>query len=704
MRLLFLALSLIVLAPAAAAQSQTTLYPGLSGQPLLDAIRADYAPVLTLGYNPARDSLYTYEQRTHGQLCGAYTRFCITLTAGVDASTDAFNKGVNAEHTWPQSMGAGSEPAKSDMHHLFPAKANVNSSRSNVPYGEIPDAETDGWYREASSQSNIPTVFLDEWSEKDNDHPDPAWTGRFEPREDHAGNAARAVFYFAAVYPNEVAGAGAWPFFDVQKDDLIVWHYQDPVDAAEDARSLWISMKQGTDNPFVLDSTLARRAFGLSGVPGGGDPPPPPPPGPSADVWVNEIHYDNDGTDTGEGFEIAGLAGSSLAGWSVALYNGNGGTAYSTVALSGTIPDQQGGYGTMWFAKSSIQNGAPDGLALVDDTGAVVQFLSYEGAMTATDGPAVGTTSSDLGVSETSSTPIGQSLQLGGQGTTSSDFAWEAPQGATPGAPNANQTLGDGTAPPPAVAAWINEFHYDDSGSDQNEGIEIAGTAGLDLSGWSVALYNGNGGTVYATRALSGSIDDEGAGLGAVWFATSGIQNGAPDGFALVDADGDVLQFLSYEGVLTAASGPAAGMTSVDVGVSESSGSNKNHSLQLGGTGSSYDDFSWQGPVRHTRGKVNRNQTFSGAAKTTSVEGLVVATPEVSVFPSPVALGRALRIHVDADEASATLYDALGREVRRAGGTAPSLFVSTDGLSAGVYVVRVETAGAVVTRTVTVVR
>ena len=40
-------------------------------------------------------------------------------------------------------------------------------------------------------------------------------------------------------------------------------------------------------------------------------------------VRVSEIHYDNDGTDTGEAIEIAGPAGTDLTGWSVVLYNGS---------------------------------------------------------------------------------------------------------------------------------------------------------------------------------------------------------------------------------------------------------------------------------------------------------------------------------------------------------------------------------------------
>ncbi|MGB0190394.1 MAG: S9 family peptidase [Nocardioides sp.] len=60
-----------------------------------------------------------------------------------------------------------------------------------------------------------------------------------------------------------------------------------------------------------------------------------------------------------------------------------------------------------------------------------------------------------------------------------------APQGSTPGAPNANQTLGDGSNPPPTVAAWINEFHYDNTGADLDalaEGHDFFSLGGAAVS------------------------------------------------------------------------------------------------------------------------------------------------------------------------------------------------------------------------------
>jgi hypothetical protein len=127
----------------------------------------------------------------------------------------------------------------------------------------------------------------------------------------------------------------------------------------------------------------------------------------------------------------------------VTLYNGSGGGAYgSTINLSGTLVDSSNGFGflALNFPSNGLQNGSPDGLALVNGS-TVVQFLSYEGSFTATDGPANGLTSTDIGVSETSATSIGDSLQLSGTGAKYSDFTWASPAAATPGAKNGNQTF-----------------------------------------------------------------------------------------------------------------------------------------------------------------------------------------------------------------------------------------------------------------------
>ncbi len=302
------------------------------------------------------------------------------------------------------------------------------------------------------------------------------------------------------------------------------------------------------------------------------------------DVFISEIHYDNDGTDEGEAIEVEAPVGADLSGWSVVLYNGSNGASYDTKSLSGTVPDA----GVVVVDVPGLQNGSPDGIALVDAAGAVVEFLSYEGTLTATDGPAAGMTSTDIGVAEGSSTPVGHSLQK-------KDGVWNEPAANTFGVLN-----GGGTGPGP-VDVFISEIHYDNDGTDEGEAIEVEAPVGADLSGWSVVLYNGSNGASYDTKSLSGTVPD----AGVVVVDVPGLQNGSPDGIALVDAAGAVVEFLSYEGTLTATDGPAAGMTSTDIGVAEGSSTPVGHSLQK-------IDGVWTGPLTSTFGVRNGEDDGGG--------------------------------------------------------------------------------------------
>ncbi|MEO0933925.1 MAG: Ig-like domain-containing protein, partial [Cyanobacteria bacterium J06641_2] len=177
-----------------------------------------------------------------------------------------------------------------------------------------------------------------------------------------------------------------------------------------------------------------------------------------ATVFINEFHYDNSGADSNEFIEIAGPAGTDLTGWSIVLYNGNGGASYNTINLSETISDQSNGFGTVAVDISGIQNGSPDGIALVDSNNTVVQFLSYEGSFTATNGPANGMTSTDIGVSQQPSPSVDSSLQLQGEGSEDSDFSWVAVDGSnTKGDINASQTFSDGDSEEDTTAPELSD-------------------------------------------------------------------------------------------------------------------------------------------------------------------------------------------------------------------------------------------------------
>jgi hypothetical protein len=161
-----------------------------------------------------------------------------------------------------------------------------------------------------------------------------------------------------------------------------------------------------------------------------------------------------------------------------------------------------------------------------------------------------------------------------------------------------------------ATGAYINELHYDNVGSDVDEMIEVVLLDGLDPSTVTVTLYNGNGSAPYNAFNVAG--DFTAGDSGATWaiysiiLPSNGLQNGSPDGLC-IDIDGMVAEFLSYEGEITAGSGPATGMTSMDIGVEEGSGTSIGSSLGL--TGSS--PFAWAVFADlATPGMVNDGQTM----------------------------------------------------------------------------------------------
>ena len=179
---------------------------------------------------------------------------------------------------------------------------------------------------------------------------------------------------------------------------------------------------------------------------------------------------------------------------------------------------------------------------------------------------------------------------------------------------NPQTDLPDG---PIGGSIWINEFHYDNDGVDEGEFVELAGTAGVDVTGWSLVLFNGFNDTAYNTVALTGTLTNSDSNFGflVIDFPTNGIQNGAPDGMALIDSTGGCIELLSYEGRLSPVSGPCSEFLAIDIGVAEitttSGGSTAiGSSLQRVGTGSVGPDFEWSGPSPNTKGLINTDQVL----------------------------------------------------------------------------------------------
>lgn len=168
-------------------------------------------------------------------------------------------------------------------------------------------------------------------------------------------------------------------------------------------------------------------------------------------------------------------------------------------------------------------------------------------------------------------------------------------------------TLALPAAPAQAVGGvFISEIHYDNASTDTGEFVEITAPAGTDLSAYSIVRYNGttpSAATVYtspaASNALTGTVADQadGWGTGVVNYPTDGLQNGGNDGVALVH-NGTLVEFLTWEGGATGSGGPANGVTSTDIGVSQTS-------APAGQTLQRQVDGTWTGPVENTKGVPN---------------------------------------------------------------------------------------------------
>lgn len=132
----------------------------------------------------------------------------------------------NTEHTWPQSLGAGSEPARSDLHHLFPVDELANNARGTLPFADT-DCTTTCSYNNGSKRGPLSGGSGDV----------------FQVRTARRGDIARAIFYFAVRYQMSVEA--------FEENALRAWHDADPPDATEQSRNDAIEALQNNRNPFV---------------------------------------------------------------------------------------------------------------------------------------------------------------------------------------------------------------------------------------------------------------------------------------------------------------------------------------------------------------------------------------------------------------------------------------------------------------------
>ncbi|MDI3504557.1 MAG: hypothetical protein PWP64_1493 [Candidatus Cloacimonadota bacterium] len=154
----------------------------------------------------------------------------------------------NREHTWSKSHGGFDEtrPAGTDLHHLRPCDATVNSAKGNKDFDNGGDEYVDASpYPGYSANTGCYTT-----------------SSTWEPRAEDKGDVARMMMYMAIRYEGtdtsydlelvdySNSSPSGQPYYG-KLSTLLAWHMQDPPDAWEARRNERIWERQGNRNPFI---------------------------------------------------------------------------------------------------------------------------------------------------------------------------------------------------------------------------------------------------------------------------------------------------------------------------------------------------------------------------------------------------------------------------------------------------------------------
>ncbi|MFZ4622173.1 MAG: endonuclease [Bacteroidota bacterium] len=151
------------------------------------------------------------------------------------------NNCYNREHSWCDSWLGATNPARSDLFHMYPTDGYVNNRRSNYPYGDVGSAS---W----TSLNGC----------KVGSSVSPGYSGTvFEPINEYKGDVARSAMYMSVRYFGEDGGWGSSP--GTNKSDILPWYasmlyswtIRDTVSTKEINRNAAIFAIQKNRNPFI---------------------------------------------------------------------------------------------------------------------------------------------------------------------------------------------------------------------------------------------------------------------------------------------------------------------------------------------------------------------------------------------------------------------------------------------------------------------
>ncbi len=206
-----------------------------------------------IGYDDLWTAYQTTDVRSDGKIWDMYSN--VTDYAPVNGShaNTAEGSGFSREHSFPKSWFGGEiMPMFTDLHHIYPVDANINTRRNNNPYGETNGED----YKSANGFSKIGACTY------------PGYLGKvFEPADEYKGDFARTYFYMVTCYEDklhdwysdnsftevrEVLEGNPYPgLSEWQLNMLMKWAKNDPVSEKETNRNDAVYAIQNNRNPFI---------------------------------------------------------------------------------------------------------------------------------------------------------------------------------------------------------------------------------------------------------------------------------------------------------------------------------------------------------------------------------------------------------------------------------------------------------------------
>ncbi|HRZ97802.1 MAG TPA: endonuclease [Paludibacter sp.] len=165
-------------------------------------------------------------------------------------------EGMHIEHSFPKSWWGGYDNgAYKDLFHLYPADGLTNSTKNDLPLGEVTGTPTFYNGKSKIGKNGFGTTYAGNC---------------FEPADEYKGDFARSYFYIATVYQelyplfvSPMLDNNSYPVWKNWALDLLMkWHLQDPVSAKELARIEAVYNIQGNRNPFIDYPDLTNYIWG----------------------------------------------------------------------------------------------------------------------------------------------------------------------------------------------------------------------------------------------------------------------------------------------------------------------------------------------------------------------------------------------------------------------------------------------------------